>query len=352
VVLVRVVGVARKEAELGAAQCPPRELNVQKDAFWSKSHLYVQRDDFWQKLTLKLVKQIPRKSGWQAGRVGGAGRLKPLEIVWTKEMIRTGAGAALLQVSLATIATVVITLSVPPAASRPPNQVLKIGAGCCSSPSSALVRLRGGSSNAEDEAPWREVWEEGGVHDEAGDLASAVASYTRGLKYDSTPPNGAAALYYSRALALLKQESFVEAAEDARACLAIFEGESLNPEGEGPEIKRNLFKIAREADHRQAIKHHNAGEWASAIASYTRALACESAPPNTVATIHADRAEAFLQQGSFGEAGEDARAGLAVFSGGESFHTPGEAVLNITQRLESIVRDADLGMAVEKPRPP
>jgi len=166
-------------------------------------------------------------------------------------MLLAGSNLALLLVSLATLATVVITLSVPPAALRPPHKVLKIGAGCCSSPSSALVRLRGGSFNAGAGAPWKEAFEEGGVHAEAGNLESAIASYTRGLQYDSTPPDGAAILYYIRALVLLQQESFGKASEDARAGLAIFSGgELLNSEGEEPEIKQRLIVIAIEAPRR------------------------------------------------------------------------------------------------------
>ena len=276
------------------------------------------------------------------------GRLKLLEMVWTKGIVRTGAGAALLLVSLATLATVGTTLSVPPVASRP-HQVLKIGAGCCSSPSSALVRLRGGSSDAGAEVPWEKALEEGGVLAEAGDLASAIASYTRGLKYDSTPPNVAVPLYYSRGLALLRQKSFIESGEDARSALAFFSGgELLNPEGEGLEIKRRLIVIAIEADLLQAAKQHIAGDWAGSIASYTRALACESAPPENVATVVSNRAAAFLQLGSFVEAIEYARAGLAFYSGGESLDTPVETVLSVTQQLNSIVRDAALGVAVEQ----
>lgn len=230
---------------------------------------------------------------------------------------------------------------------------------------SALLGLRGGSSKAGDGTPWKDACEEGSAYDEAGDLASAIACYTRGLACESIPTRGAVFLYHNRAVAQLNQGSFVEAGEDARACLAIFKGsEALNPEAEGtvPEAVQRLIAIAREADLRAAAaaaeqrreaftqgnEHQEAGEWASAIECYTRGLASDSIPTQSAAMLYSNRAEALLKQGSFAKAGADARAGLAIFSSNESLGLEQGTALDFIEQLNSTAREADLGVAVEQ----
>jgi len=228
-----------------------------------------------------------------------------------------------LQAPLATLTTVgfVITLFVPPAASRPPApggcsaQVPRISAGCCSRPPSTLLGLRGGSTSAgADDEPWEAACEEGDAHAEAGEWASATASFTRGLTYDSTPPRDAARLYFNRAISLLQQESFVEAGADARAGLAIFSSsDSLGLEPcTALQYKGQLTAMARDADlgaaaeaFTQGSAHQKAGEWASAVACYTRGLAYDSIPAQSAACLYSNRAEALLEQGSFVKAGRE-----------------------------------------------
>ncbi|KAJ1469093.1 hypothetical protein T484DRAFT_1982918 [Baffinella frigidus] len=324
---------------------------------------------------------------------------------------------SLLRAPLATLVTVgfVITLFVPPAASRPPApggclaQVPRISAGCCSSPPSTLLGLRGGAFNAGADAPWAEACEEGDAHDEAGEFESAIACYTRGLACESIPPNIAVFLYHNRAAVLLKQGSFVKAGDDARAGLALWGGE-----GSVPEPFQQLMAIGREADRLAAEQegeastqgdaqqqagecsspssglsglrggssnadpesarppvasepasvpevsweaaceegdaHDEAGEFESAIASYTRGLACVSIPPRGAAFLYSNRAVALFKQGAFAKAGADARAGLAIFSGGASLGLEQCSALQFMQQLIGIARDADLGEAVEQRR--
>ncbi|KAJ1478955.1 hypothetical protein T484DRAFT_1816093 [Baffinella frigidus] len=244
-------------------------------------------------------------------------------------------------------------------------QVPSICAGCCSRPPNVLVGLRGGSSadsSSLDDSytqrcalglrsratPWREARKEGDAHDDAGEWASAIACYTRGLAFDSTPPVGAAILYSKRALALLKQGSFVKAGKDARSGLAVGGWTAL-------EFMQQFISIARDADlgvaleqRRAAAKRgdalHQAAEWASAIANYTRGLACDvttrgvacdATPPGGAALLYFNDAVALLEEGS-----SNARALLSETSGLQSRYMTEETVLLITRQLLSTVDHA------------
>lgn len=60
--------------------------------------------------------------------------------------------------------------------------------------------------------------------------------------------------------------------------------------------------------------HSHAGEWASAIPIYTRALSESSSMPTlAVIQLYSNRATCLYRQGLFVKAGEDVRAGLALF---------------------------------------
>ena len=96
------------------------------------------------------------------------------------------------------------------------------------------------------------------------------------------------------------------------------------------------WELARQAGN----AHFKASKWAHAIISYTIGLACNETPPEAAIVLYCNRAAALVKQGgedSFVHAGEDARAGLALFSDSELF--PAKIKLKLTLRA----READLG---------
>ncbi|KAJ1469259.1 hypothetical protein T484DRAFT_2183017 [Baffinella frigidus] len=98
------------------------------------------------------------------------------------------------------------------------------------------------------------------------------------------------------------------------------------------------------AECKQGNAHFQSGDYSRAAASYTLALSHHSNPPGAAALLYSNRAAALLKLGAFAKAGEDARVGLALFSGGESL--PGE--LQLKRKLEDASGEAGLGVGVEE----
>ena len=207
----------------------------------------------------------------------------------------------------------------------------------------------------EPEAPWDAARKQGNTHFRACEWTRAIASYTRGLRCDSIPPGGAAALYSNRAAALLKQLSYVKAGQDARAGLASISGGELLT----ADLKQELIDTARAADlgapapapwlaaQKEGDANIHASEWASAIASFTRGLELEptrrperslpgSFGEEGLVIIYKCSAQADLAQGSWHTARVLARAGLAIFTFSELHQT----VLDLKPQIELLISEA------------
>ena len=87
-------------------------------------------------------------------------------------------------------------------------------------------------------------------------------------------------------------------------------------------------------------------ELASAIASFTRALECTRGQAEVNANLYFHRANAFFCQGSWAEAGEDARSGLALCD--DSLEPASKTVLSLKPQLTDIARNSKVYEALEQ----
>ena len=79
-------------------------------------------------------------------------------------------------------------------------------------------------------------------------------------------------------------------------------------------------------------------------------MAYAATPPRGAAFLYSNRAVTLLKTRCFFKAGEDARAGLTIFSGSEALGLEQLSALEFIKQLTAIARDADLGVAVEQRR--